>query len=263
MTTFAAFASSFRFLNNATITDVATIITDFRSETVTNGSPAWTEPTSNNFKSPPDSVGRFFTVILGRVSATRLQFKILDQNQITIIDRVIDISGTTSVNYYTGQYHAWIESLVATAEIAWSGILDASPLTQGTYTNYVYGNSYRNSAGTIDGSGSQTGLMFMLDNGASTAQNRMRVVGNNVNGNAPGLIDAGGNFMYHPCEVTANMSGNIRWIGRAYQVWMVDSSIAVGSTKTIIIGNAGETGVFRVISGLTSAVGVRWAVRQS
>jgi hypothetical protein len=262
MTTFAAYASSFRFLQNPSITDVATIITDFRSETVTNGSPAWTEPTSQNFKSPVDANGRFFTVILTRTTATRLAFKVTDQSGVTVCDREIDISGTAIINYYTGQFHAFVETVLG--ESAYGGILDASPLTQGSYTIYVYGTGTRNNAGTVDAGNDTTGKIFMIDNGTSAVVQRTRALGVNAANTTVGLTDLAGNMLYYPVEVMTNVAGNIRWNGRMYQTFYTDALASVGSLKTISIGTAGETGVFKVLGGgMASVEFMRFAVRVS
>lgn len=270
MTVFASFASSFRFLNNPSITDVQTILNDFNSEVVTNGSPAWTSPsgftngtTSGTWKSPVDSAGRFYQIFLARTTATRMEFKVIDQNQLTVCDREIDISGTTSVNYYTGQYHAWIESLVATPEVAQSGILEPSPLPLTVYGTYVFGNAFRNTSGSNDGGADTTGKLFMIDNGGSSQINRMRDIGQNIGGQTPGLIDAAGNLLWHPMEISAANSAIQRWSGRPYQVVLGDSSVGAGTTKTIIIGNAGETGTFRGLGGLVNSVNCRIFLRQS
>lgn len=262
MTTFSTLASSFRFLNNPSVTDVTTCISDFRSETVTNGSPAWTEPVSQTFKSPVDSVGRFWFVQLVRTAATRLRWIIIDQNNITVCDREVQISGTSSVNYYTGQYHAWIE-VVTTGEIASSGILDASPLPQGTYGNYVFGDGFRNNGGANDGAGDTIGKLFMLDNGGSAQRNRMRANGSNINGNLPGLVDAAGNLLYIPCDIMAFNSSLARWSGKPYQLMLHDQSITAGTSKTIIIGSAGETGTFRALSGIARSEQMGWMLRTS
>lgn len=265
MTTFATFASSFRYLSNNNVTDVNTIISDFRSETVTNGSPAWTEPTSQNFKSPVDTAGRFFTVILTRTAATRLEWKVTDQNGTTICDREIDITSSpaTTVNYYTGQSHAWVESFVATPEIAVAGILDSSPLSVGSYAVCVYGNGYKNTGASVDGNFSTTGQLFMLDNGGSAQTNRLRAIGVNIANSQVGLLDPAGNSIYVPNEIATNIGGTFRWNGRMFQTMLVDTSNAVGSLKTVIIGTAGELGTFRVIGGLALTENMRWAVRQA
>lgn len=255
MTTYTTFASSFRFLSTPNVTDVNTLISDFRSETVTNGSPAWTEPTSQNFKSPVDSAGRFFTVILTRTAATRLEWKVTDQNAVTICDREIDIASGTTVNYYTGQSHAWIES-VATPEYAAAGILDSSPLSVGSYAICVYGSAFRTTAGGNDGSFDTTGKMFMID----STYNRMRAMGVNFANQTMGGIDSAGNQLFIPCEFSCTVSGNVRWHGKVFQAFLCDNSCGVGSVKTVVIGTAGEVGTFRII-GLGASENLRLMLR--
>lgn len=261
MTTFANFNSSFRSLTTLAVTDVNTIISDFRSETVTNGSPAWTESPSQTFISPTDGAGRFFKVVLARTAATRLEWKILDQAGTTVCDREIDISASgTTVNYYTGQYHAWVESMLS-PEIAMGGILDPSPLANGAYSVYVYGNGFRNTGASADGAGSTTGQFFMIDNGGSSQLNRIRAMGVSISNEVNALQDPAGNLLYYPPELSTNIAGTFRWNGRPYQVFLVDSSFQSGTVKTIVIGSAGETGTFRALSALATTEGMRFAVR--
>jgi hypothetical protein len=256
---FPCFASSFDFFNNPAVLTTATMITDFRAR-VTGQVPAWTEPVANTFKSPVDGVGRFFEVILTPTTATRLRWTIVDQNAITVADREIDISGIgTSVNYYTGQFHAFIEALEATPELAQSGILDETPLAQNAILDYVYGNGYRNAGSGIDGAGSNVNEQFMLDNGASANQNRFRGWGQAVAGSI-GLKDSTGALQFFPADMFVVIGGVAAWVGRAYQVYLCDASLPFGTSKTIRIGDAGETGIFTVV-GLVTTQGVRQMLR--
>lgn len=259
MTTFPCFASSFDFFNNPSLTSVATIITDFRAR-VTGQSPAWTEPVAGTFKSPVDGVGRFITVTLVATTALRLQWTVADQNAITVCDREIDISGAgTSVNYYTGQFHAYIEALEATPEVTQAGILDETPLAQNAILDYTFGNGYRDTAGTIDGSGGQVNLQFMLDNGAPALQNRFRAYWQTI-ATQISLKDQTGALQFFPADMYATIAAVNNWIGRAYQVYLCDSSVPFGTQKTIKIGTAGETGVFQVV-GLATVGAAREMLR--
>jgi hypothetical protein len=257
--TFPCFASSFDFFNNPSLTSVATIITDFRAR-VTGQSPAWTEPVAGTFQSPVDGVGRFMTVTLVATTATRLQWLVADQNAITVTDREIDITGAgTSINYYTGQFHAYIEALEATPEISQAGILDETPLAQNAILDYTFANAYRNSGGGIDGAGGQVNLQYMLDNGASALQNRFRAYWQTIAAQMS-LKDQSGALQFFPADMHATIAAVDNWIGRAYQVYLCDSSLPFGTQKTIQIGSAGETGVFQVI-GLTTVGAAREMVR--
>lgn len=259
MTTFPCFASSFGFFNNPSLTDVATIITDFRTMVLAQ-SPAWTEPVAGTFQSPVDGDGRFMTVTLVATTALRLQWLVADQNAITIVDREIDISGAgTSVNYYAGQFHAYIEALEATPEVAQAGILDETPLAQNAILDYTFANAYRNSGGAIDGQGGQVNLQFMLDTGASALQNRFRAYWQTTAAQIS-LKDQTGALQFFPADMFATIAGVNNWIGRAYQVYLCDSSVPFGTQKTVQIGNAGETGVFQVV-GLTTVGAAREMLR--
>lgn len=261
MTTFPCFASSFDFFTDAGIVDVNTIITDFRAR-VTGQVPAWTEPVAQTFKSPVDGVGRFFEVVLNRVSATQLEWKIVDQNGVTVCDRSVEISGATTVNYYTGQFHAWIELLVATPEVANGGILDETPLAENAINNFVWGNGFRNAGGANDGQGASFGQEFAIDNGVSGSQSRLRAFGVATNGAVPGLKDGAGNLQYFPVDMFINLAGTNLWVGRMYQAYLCDQSIPAGTLKTVPIDTTGLVlGTFRVIGGLTAVDNMKIAVR--
>jgi hypothetical protein len=191
---------------------------------------------------------------------------VTDQAGATVCDREIDIvaSPVTTVNYYTGQNHAWVESYLAVTEVAAAGMLDCSPLSVGAYSIYVFGNGYRTTAGSNDNNFVTTGQLFMIDNGASAVVNRMRLTGRDQAGNVAGGLDIAGNLNFIPCEVSTNYGGTNKWNGRPYQVFLVDSTVGSGMLKTITIGNAGETGTFRTL-GVTigPSNAQRWAVRQA
>lgn len=264
MATFPCFASSFDFFSNpGPVVDVATIITNFRAR-VLGQVPAWTEPIANNFKSPVDGAGRFMTVILARTSATQLSWIVNDQNGIQICNREIDIDvAGNAVNYYTGQFHAVIETERATPEIAQAGILDETPEGEGATTNYVFANGARNSVGTLDGQGSTFFQFFALDNGSSAQASRARGWAYDISGNVMGLVDGAGSLQFFPMDMRINLAGTNKWVGRGYQSYMCDISIAAGTSKVVQIGNAGETGTFRVLGGLNVATLMRQMVRSA
>ena len=252
MTTFPCFASSFGFLNNPSVTDVADIIVDFRTMALAQ-TPAWTEPVAGTFQSPVDGLGRFYTLTLVATTSLRLQWLVKDQNGVTICDREIDCSGAgTSVNYFVGEFHAFIEILEATPEIGQSGILDETPLAEDAILNYVYGTAYRNSGGGVDGQGSTVSQFFMLDNGVATFDGRFRAVGQTT-GALIGLKDGAGNLQFFPADVRATTSAVNAWIGREYQSFVCDSSLTFSTQKDVRIGDSGEEGTFQVIGLATSA----------
>ncbi len=252
--------SSFRYKETIGVTDVATVITDFRAETVTSGSPAWTEPSSNLFKSPTDADGRFFDVLLTRVDATTLEWRVRDQNAATICTRriQIDAAGTT-IRIYSGQYHAWVDALRATPEELWAGILDLSPLAQSAHSNYVYGNGRRTTANTVDGSGSNYDQAFMLDNGTAAIAVRVCRLACNLSTNVQ--QGPGGEDIFSSAEVLANMSGTVRRVGRYYQAFEVDGAKAAGAELDAPI-DSGVTGTFKVVGNAANS-GVRLCLRKA
>ena len=257
MTTFPCFASTFDFHQDVGVVDVNTIIATFAARATGLG---WVQAPAGTFTSPADGVGRFYVVVLTRTSATRLNCVVKDQNGITIINREIDISGAgTSVNYFTGQFHAWIEALEATPEVFMSGILDETPLAENAILDYVYAGAYRNNGGGVDGQGSNTSQFFMLDNGASAFANRWRAFAQTISA-VFGLKDPTGALQFFPCDTQANVGGTAGWIGRFYQGYICDSSLPNGTVKNLKIGDAGETGNFQVV-GLAALNGVKQMMR--
>ena len=124
-------STSHRYLRTNGVTDVDTIITDVRSECVTNGSPAWTEPNTALFKSPIDASGRWFDVLLTRISATSLEMRVRDKNAVTVCTRRMYIdAGGTDIQYCTGEMHFAIVSLRSPAEFLIAGMIDMTPESQ-------------------------------------------------------------------------------------------------------------------------------------
>jgi hypothetical protein len=104
-----------------TITDVADIITNLRSELAALDDP-WTEPVSGTFKSPARADGAFFTVTVAAISTTRISYVVKDHqglqvNNDTDTRQDIKASGTTDVYIYTSPFYVIIDSAGATAGV--------------------------------------------------------------------------------------------------------------------------------------------------
>lgn len=254
------FNTTFRYLRSAAITDVATIITDFRSETVTNG--GWTEPSGGLFKSPVDASGRFFDVLLTKIDATHLEWRVRDQSAVTICTRHIMIDASNDVEYFTGPNHAIVQSLRAgTAELAQAGMLDQSPEAQGSSSVYVYGNGYRTTGDVQDGQGNTIGQLFMLDNGAAGSANRTKAFATDLSGANVALFTGTATPIYSVVEVRTSPAATTRWGGFLFQHVYCDSGQAFGSDLVVPIDD-GVTATFRVLSLATSAF-LRIAVRKA
>ncbi len=239
--------SSYRYLEAPIVTDVAACIADFRNETVINGNPAWSEPVANSFKSPPDAQGRFFTLVLSALSATRLGIRIVDMFGVTISDRAIDIdAGGNNVQYLTGQFHAFINSArIGTPECGGGSLIDLSPETL-TLPNYsVVGCGHRDTLGTAANTGWYN--WYMMSNATPAASGR--AAGSIIPvGSARPTRTVSGAYIYEPIMIETSIfgSGNNRWIGRLFQSLHCDDMLAYGAEVQVPI-DIGSVGTFKVV----------------
>lgn len=249
----------FLYLQTVGMTDVATIITDLRTQLVTNL--GWTEPSTALFKSVPDSSGKFLDILVTRISATNLEFRVRDFRGSTLFTRRIQIDATASVNYFLNTRGACVESLRATAEIMWTGLLDPSPSSLSDIDNRIYGSAYRSAADGIDGQGGSVGAHFCFDNGVASIGSRIWSWGNNFNGNVVPFTMGSGSLTYRDNFMWIT-SATRRYAGRSYHTLLCDSGIAFGSDKIVPLDDAGNTGTFRVI-GLALTSSMRAAMRKA
>lgn len=232
--------SSFFFNQTLNVTTVATIISDLTT-ILTGQVPAWTSPSAGVFKSPVDAAGRFMLLTVVATSATRLEWKVTDQNNLVVCDREIDIDGAPgdTVNYYTGQFHAYVEVLRApTPEWAGAMMLDPDPYALNTNQNYVMGNAFRNTGGANDGQAGQWAQWFMIENGASANRSRTRDWSVGSDGSVPGLVDYQANIQVFPFNPVINPSGKVVWGVTAYQTYITDSTVPFGIIKQIAVDNS-------------------------
>ena len=252
-------AVPFRYLQSTGITDVNTIISDVRSELVTNST--WTEPSTALFKSPPDSAGKFFDILLTKIAATNLEIRLRDYRGATLYTRRIQIDATASVNYFTNTRGICIESLRATSEVASAYLLETTPDLLADVDNRLVGTTLRSTADTVDGAGGTMTVFFAFDAGAATNGNRCWACSNDAAGLVT-MINGSATLVYRPHWVAINQSGTRRYTGRPYHALVGDAaSLTFGTDKTIPLGD-GTTGTFRVI-GLTTTNNKRLLLRKA
>ncbi len=245
--------------NSTGITDVNTIITDLRTALVTNLS--WTEPSTALFQSPVDSAGRFMDILVTRIAATNVEFRLRDFRSATLCTKRIQIDATASVNYFAGKYYCYVESLRATIEIFQANILEQTPDTAASLGNYLLGNGYRNNADTPT-NGDTVGQHFAFDNGTGTiVGSRMRGTSNSA-GTAAAALTTPGTLLYEEATFWVQQASANRYSGRLYQQFLCDSSIAFAADKVIPVDDAGTTATFRVI-GLNTNVNRRTIIRKA
>jgi len=254
-------SSSYRFATTNAITDVADIITLARTELVTNNSPAWTEPTSQKFKSPVDADGRFFTILLTRIGAQNLQADVADQNGTTIATRRMQISSTFNrVSIFSGQYHVCIDAVRSdlTAEFLCGGITDFYPQAQSANNRYTYGAGTRtNGDTTANNSWNYAG---MLDNITATYAARANFW-SSLSGCAL-CYTLSGNFLYHPREFFASTpSLTMAYAGRGYQQIVLPYNVGDLETLVKVPLSDSVVGQFRVAQGMASLTGMLLAYR--
>lgn len=231
-------ASSFYYNQNA-ITDVATIITDLRTILTSTNNPPWTEIGSLTgvFQSPVDSAGRFMRVSLTRVTATRLNVILQDQNLFTLFNREMQIPASAEVYYHTGQYHLVVEAPNGTgvADHIYAFLLDPSPYALNSSANYVIGNAYRNNGGSIDGNGSTVDQFYMIESGVGVIRQRIRAVWATASTNIGISSDFQGNPQIFPIDIWGVPSGTNVWSGKPYQLYLIPITIGASAIKKIAL----------------------------
>ena len=244
--------STFHFNQDMLVTDVNTIITTLTT-ILTGQAPAWTNPSAGVFESPVDAAGRFMKIVVARTTQQRLAWQVFDQNDLPVASREIDIDlggNPTTVNYYSGQYHLYLETLVApTPEWAGAFMIDPTGYALNNLQNYVMGNAYRSSGGAVDGQGSTWDQWFMIDNaGTPTVRERIRAV-SEVPGNVIGLLDFSGSPQFFPVDVFNAPSGLQLWVGSAYQCYQTASQVPGQTLKPVAIDNATAANFRATVAG--------------
>lgn len=244
MATQPQWATSHRFLEDTGITTSAEMTTTLRTELVTNL--GWTEPTSGTFRSPPDAAGRYFDIVVSEPSAVRWQWSVQNESATVICVREVLLAGTgENVRYHTGAAHVWVEvdKGAGTSEALGAGLLDLTPEAQDAHSNYVWGRGHRTSAGATDAN-NDIGDFFLEDNGSPAAGTRLLDV-RNAQGTQINHFTLSGARSYIQPAILTGVNGTAQQVivGRMYQ--FVITSYGYGSSFTIPIGDAAETGLFR------------------
>ncbi len=246
MAVFPIFSSDFRYLEMENVTDVADIVTAFKTEAVDNGN--WSRESTYLFKTAQDPMERSFQLQLSVLAASRLGITAIDQFGNTVAAREIDIDpGGCNVRLFTGPRHAFFTAVRGgTPEFGGAALLDLSPanILLPLYSLAACGHR-RASDGGAD--------HYYMDEWAmwdgAAAVNTFRVmtytVGNPIGFSAkPGLAVAGAN-VYYPLRLVTRVFDKNRWVGRIPQCILGPDSLVAGAEVTVPIGDAGETGVFK------------------
>lgn len=248
----AYLASSFSYRVDRGVTDVADVIVSLRDELLNQQSPAWTEPVSGTFKSPPDVNGRYFEFDISALSTTRLEMVLRDDAGREINDRTADITAIDTVRLYTGQFHCMIEmvniSVGTTGEALGCGVTDLTPDASDAVLVNTWMVGRRNSAGTLDANMDECNEFEMVDNGSVAAARRIR---GHIDPSAAfvPLWSHTGRILTVPVELNSTPKGSPHStrqpVGVVYQHLMVDDEFGPGDEVTVPIDDA-LVGTFKV-----------------
>ncbi len=239
------------------------IITTFRAQAVTGL--GWTEPSSGLFKTPVDAAGRWLDVLLTRISATVIEWRVRNSAGTTLLTRRIQITAGFPIRFYTNIYGCLIEALQAnpeTSEVLQAHILDQTPDLQTDVSNYIIGAGRRTSGSVDDGSGNTTGHYFAFDNAVATHVAGRTMSCRILQGTALVMQNAQGTYWMRDMLIGINQAGTIRWSGRICHALLVDSTIPPGTDRAIKIDTS-TTATYRVIGVPAIETTVRFMMRKS
>jgi len=266
MTQPAAFSSTFFYDLLTAVTDVAQIGVAFENQVSVVNVPAWAvvsawNGTTGTYTSPVEAgTGRFFTVVLNKLSTTHLECQVKNEGGTIISDRSMQIDASVNVDIYTGDHHFAISAQNVTPEAMGGGLLDVSPQPQSAIANHVTGWGTRNSTATADGLNTSS-YYALEDNGSPTYGQRLVTETTGAFGTIP-MFDAA-NFSVHQIpRLAATQSSVNRRIGKLYQMYLCDSSFPISSDITIPI-DTGVTAVFRVLGRTVGASYLLVAMRKA
>lgn len=239
---------------------MADAIAAVRTELTTRNAPAWTEPSTALFVSPPDAAGRFLDCLFTRIEQQTLEMRLRNQFATTVCTRRWQ-AGTSPwrLRVFSGQFHLHMEVWNAAGYAHLSaGILDQSPDAQGSCPVYVYGNGLLSATNVNDGY-SNTGRCFMNDANGSAYADRA-VIFNSSNNNVACMYHMNGAKIYRPAEIYAyhDAGTNLRVAGRKYQHVYCTSDFWYGTKIQVPIDNV--SGTF-MVSCLPTWYGMRTAIR--
>ncbi len=258
-------AGNFRYLETLGVVDVDTIISDLRAELV-NATNNWTEPVANSFKSPVDDYGRFITIALSRVSATRVSFLVTDKWGQTIVNGTFDIdAGGCPVRYFTGPDYCYVETVRAvTPEFGMAWKANNSPEIDGIDGYPWFAHTYRNSTGTTQTSNFAYAFGWNSVNSYQSSEYLCSAEMYTSNTAFSNGRTFSGTHLFVPeeCFHYVPGAGYYAWAGRMPQTVQGPSSLASGVEVTIPI-DEGENATFKKTCSRASTFGVNVYFRKA
>jgi len=247
------------YYSNAVVDDVQHILDDLDTLLAANG---WTVAGAGGpYTTPVDPAGRWFKLTFTRISATRLDCAMTDDQARVTSTREMQITGTQTINYYYGTRYVYIVN-TGQEDTIFATLLSLYPESETVHNRYCVFYGTRTSAGTR--TSYQVGCLETVrgDTNAYVAQGTP----------ASSLyLTYGCSQASNTCVNTKHISGARRWYpawsaaqdtvstygmrGRLYNVLlMMQGTGAIGTEYTIPIDQA-TTGVFKILNityGITS-----------
>jgi len=259
-------SSSFAYFERQGVSDVQTIMDDIDHQVKNHTTPAWTNPGAGLYKSPVDSSGRFFDVLLTRITQYKLEWRVRDYNANTICTRRINLPSTNTwtVHLWFGENHleVGVDCGSAVPEFLTAGLLDCSPDSQSSHTHNVYGHGSRTNADVADGYAT-VAYAIMWDGGAAGAAYTIRLQAfcPQSYGQAA-VLTMNGARMYREAAYFALATGeatNHKIAGRRYHTLICDANLPHFSRITVPI-DLGVSGTF-MVTGQAASGGQRLCMR--
>ncbi len=228
-------ANPYKYIESQGMVDVADIITMLRLKLVTQL--GWSEPSTALFKTPVDAAGRFMDILVTRISAAVVEFRLRDAAAHTIFTRRISINTTSgsAVRFYASSLHCIVESLlgsVIATEVFVSYLLDVAPLALADISIYVGGNAHLSGTSTNDNVFTNCGTFFMWDNGAAANLGRLRRRDASINnGIVHFMYSQTMRYRFYDAHMEASFGANVRWAGRVPHMLVCDSGIGYGTRR--------------------------------
>jgi hypothetical protein len=262
----AFLSSSFAYFERQGVSDVQTIIDDIHDRVLNHASPAWTNPSAGLYRSPVDAVGRFFDVLMTRVTQQKLEWRVRDYSANTICTRRINLpsANTWTVHLWLGENHleVGVDCGSAAPEFLTAGLLDCSPDAQNSHTHNVYGHGSRTNGDTADGYASVIYAIMWDNNAAGAAYTvRLQTFSPQSYGQAA-VLTMNGARMYREAAYFALPTGeasNYKIAGRRYHTLICDANLPHFSRVTVPI-DIGMSGTF-MVTGQGASGGQRLCMR--
>lgn len=237
------------------------VITALRTMLVTNL--GWSEPSTALFKTPVDASSRWLDVLVTRISATVIEWRVRNAAGVTVCTRRITL-GTGAVRLYGSTQGIMIE-FVQTSQNgihhAFAFVLDPTPNLISDHSLYVFGGGYLTTAGTNDSLNDTYGEGFAIDNGSAgsiqRAANNAKMDGVVINS-----MSASGKLIYNDSLIYISFSGVFKIAGRIVQCLRGESSFNNGGDEKKVYIDTDIAAVFKAV-GTTSNHSLRWMMRKS